>query len=194
MEITFGGCAATQTRHTNCPGKAAWWNFIRISSPARILSLNQNKLRGAASDPRLHSLNLGKVYKTASNESSCALDFESLEASCCSDKAASESRRAHTHAHTQHAWSIIEQILLLCLCVWFTLADQACLFQSCGLSLFFISLARCERRSWVEGRSRLHSRHRKNKKVKPRGRNKLEEKEENKQQERESNDGRRTCE
>lgn len=76
-----------------------------LSAPC-ILSWNQNNFRGSFR-PRLHSVNLGKVSKSESNEWSCAVDSEPSEASCCVDKAASESRHLSAHAHEEHTRSII---------------------------------------------------------------------------------------
>lgn len=48
---------------------------------------NQNNYSGSFRH-RLYSVNLSKVSKTESNESSCAVHLEPSEASCCVDKAA----------------------------------------------------------------------------------------------------------
>lgn len=134
---SFSGSAVTpltQTCHTNCPCKAVWWNFIRVSLSPCILSWNQNNFRGSFR-PRLHSVNLSKVSKSESNESSFAVDFEPSEASCCDDKAASE--RSGPCTQGTHMINHLTDVSLLCLCVWFAFPDQGSLFQRCAL--FFLS-------------------------------------------------------
>lgn len=129
----------SQTCHTNCTCKAVWWNFFMISLSLRcILSWNQNNF-GGSFRPQLHLVNLGKLSRTESNESSCVMDFESSEAVLIRQQQRGDIT-VPVHAQNMHMINHLTDIWLLCLCVWFALTDQGCLCQWCGFS---ISLAGC---------------------------------------------------